>query len=82
MNNELKMGITAKRKNRYVSGRSYHCLNPKCDSQNIEGGDIDVGCTMMWQNITCLDCGLEWDDIYEMAKVEVTHIPEEDKICE
>jgi hypothetical protein len=77
MKGELELGITAERKSDYVM-RSYGlCLNPKCDSGNIEGGDIQMDGMMAWQEITCLDCGVAWDDVYELQSVEVTHIPEE-----
>lgn len=77
MKGELDLGITAEHKSNYVT-RSYGtCLNPKCNSRDIEGGDIQMDGMMAWQEVTCLDCNLRWDDIYELQSVEVTHIPEE-----
>lgn len=58
----------AQRKN-YVENGYSHC--PKCKSSNIEAGSLEVSDNQVWQDVKCLDCGLEYNDIYTLTSVEV-----------
>jgi len=40
---------------------------PRCNSSDITGGNVDVDANTCWQNVTCDDCDLEWDDHYELV---------------
>jgi hypothetical protein len=40
---------------------------PVCHDDQIEGDSIEVDGHTCWQNISCLSCGAEWTDYYELA---------------
>lgn len=46
-----------------------HC--PFCESQDIEGGRIEVDDGGAYQSITCNDCESEWDDAYELDRIVI-----------
>ena len=39
-------------------------LCPKCGSDQVEGGSIDVVGTMTIQGCTCFNCDHDWDEHY------------------
>jgi len=58
-------------KNKYLKC-SHRCLN--CDSDNIEGGSVDVDAGGATQDISCNDCGSSWTDLYVLDTVVNVHI--------
>jgi hypothetical protein len=46
---------------------------PFCLSDNIEGDTLqsDGG---VWQNVRCLDCGGEWQDIYTLTAIDQPYL--------
>lgn len=40
---------------------------PKCGSDQTEGGFVETGVDGAHQPRTCLDCGLEWYDLYKLV---------------
>lgn len=40
---------------------------PRCDSDQIEGGSIDVEGPVAWQRISCTACGLDYQDTYTLS---------------
>lgn len=40
---------------------------PYCGSENIEGGSIDIQGKTAQQEVSCLECGAEWNDVYHLA---------------
>ena len=46
------------------SAISSHC--PVCGSHEIEGGSFDVTARFAAQEVSCLVCGAEWEDLYEL----------------
>ncbi len=43
----------------------YQC--PHCESDDIEGGSVEVDASMAWQPITCNECGATWNDTYKLT---------------
>lgn len=41
-----------------------HC--PQCDSDEIEGDSFDCTGDAVTQEVTCLKCGAEWEDVYTL----------------
>ncbi len=58
-------------KNKYLKA-SHRCLN--CDSDNIEGGSVNVDAGGAIQDIYCNDCGSSWSDLYKLDDVVNVHI--------
>jgi hypothetical protein len=46
----------------------HHC--PYCETEQIEGGNLNTGDCHVWQEIKCLKCGKEWIDVYSLTDVE------------
>jgi transposase-like protein len=49
----------------YVKHRGSKC--PFCQTENIEGGDIDFDSAMMSQKMSCHYCEQEWVDLYSLT---------------
>ena len=45
-----------------------HC--PFCDSDQIEGGFLEMDGSSAWQPVVCNDCGKGWNDIYNLVGYE------------
>lgn len=56
-------------KEAYIKSGYTKC--PKCKSENIEGGSVEIDCNGASQDVTCLDCNAEWTDIYTLTDVEI-----------
>lgn len=39
---------------------------PRCGSQDIEGGRVEIIERLAVQGVRCLDCGEEWDESYRL----------------
>ena len=59
--------ITQAQVTEYVHQGGGHC--PHCGSDQISGGHIEVSGTEAWQEVSCMDCEAEWQDLYEMVGV-------------
>jgi transcription elongation factor Elf1 len=64
-----------KLKNKYLK-KSHCCII--CDSDNIEGGSVDVDAGGATQEITCNNCGAYWHDLYVLDDVVNLHLGGED----
>ena len=53
----------------YVERGGIRC--PFCSSDQIEGGSFDYEGAQVWQKISCLSCGEEWTDVYELRRAEI-----------
>jgi transposase-like protein len=42
-------------------------LCPRCKSKNIEAGEVEAGDVYALQEVTCVDCGKEWNDIFHLV---------------
>lgn len=42
---------------------------PFCGGE-IEAGDLDADGPTAWSDVRCLNCGAEWQDVYELVAVE------------
>lgn len=43
---------------------------PKCKSDQIEGGSIEIEGNTAFQNVQCLDCDFDWNDLYTLTGME------------
>ena len=53
----------------YLRGISNNCLF--CNSLDIEGSSVEIGEHAATQEIVCLSCGKEWQDIYTLTDIQV-----------
>jgi len=58
----------------YVRGKYNKC--PFCDSQDIEGHSWDYNGDWVSQEVTCIECGGCWEDIYSLCHMRVISYPE------
>lgn len=40
---------------------------PYCNSYNIEGQEINIDSGSAWQDVSCNECGQEWQDTYTLT---------------
>lgn len=40
---------------------------PYCGSYNLSGDHVQVDAGSAWQDVTCGDCGKEWQDTYTLT---------------
>ena len=66
-------GEWLKSKERYYLDHSACC--PICNSSSIDGGNLEVDGTSVWQPVTCSECHAEWTDIYHLKSVEIDSYP-------
>lgn len=57
-------------KESYLKCGGIRCLNPECNSDDIEGGFIETDQGTASQKITCNNCGWTWRDVYTLTSVE------------
>jgi hypothetical protein len=51
--------------------RRYSGDCPLCGSEDIVGGDVDVGCYVTIQECYCNACNAEWEDAYTMESSRI-----------
>ena len=52
---------------RYIQAGGVKC--PFCDSQDIEGGAVEIDFGRAYQKVTCKKCGKTWVDGYSLNSV-------------
>jgi hypothetical protein len=52
----------------YLAAGGVHC--PFCHSAQIEGDSFEAEAGTVWQDVRCLDCGEEWQDLYTLTGIE------------
>ena len=62
------MILTKEQKEKYIASGAQHC--PFCESSDISGGRFDAESMECWQEVSCDNCGNEWQDVYKLAFVE------------
>lgn len=60
--------LTKEEKEFYIRGGGNHC--PFCGSIDIEGGHSEADSGFFCQDVTCLSCHKEWQDIYTLTDIE------------
>jgi len=63
--------LTEEQKEKYLRSPD-HC--PVCQSDDIEGGFVEVDCGGAWQNIHCIECGARWADLYMLDAIVDVHV--------
>lgn len=43
---------------------------PQCDSDDIEGGFVEVESRQAWQHVHCHQCGARWTDVFNLRGYE------------
>lgn len=59
--------LTEEQRATYLATRGLLC--PFCETDNIEGGSVEVNDGGAMQECNCADCGEEWTDIYKLINV-------------
>jgi hypothetical protein len=59
------------------------CCCPVCGKHDLEGDSWEFAAGMVWQAVTCLDCGSSWDENYTFRDItDVLNMIEQDKADE
>ncbi len=66
------MAITKQEETEYLARGGVSC--PKCRSQNISGGFIEVAQGQVRQRVSCPNCETQWTDLYCLAGIEETEL--------
>lgn len=40
---------------------------PFCESDQVEGSEINIDTKSAWQEVRCNDCGGDWNDLYQLV---------------
>ena len=59
--------LTEEMKKQYLQRKGICC--PFCGSNNIDAGFFEIDGEGGFQNIRCMDCEGEWNDIYKLVDV-------------
>lgn len=51
----------------YLKKEGVRC--PMCQSDNIEGGQMNIECNVATQEVKCHNCGEEWTDLYTLTNI-------------
>ena len=54
--------------NEYINLSGQYC--PKCRSLSVESGGAELDGATGWANVTCLTCGSQWTDIWELRRYD------------
>jgi len=60
--------LTEQQKAAYLEVRGACC--PRCQSDEISGGHVEINDGFAWQNVDCKACGAEWQDVYSLTSVD------------
>jgi hypothetical protein len=52
----------------YVDGQGIHC--PCCHGTDIEAGEFEADGASAWSQVTYMECGAEWQDVFFLSAVE------------
>lgn len=58
---------------KYLQQGGVNC--PHCQSQDIEGQEVDINAGRAYQNCDCAACGATWTDVYMLADCDHLEIP-------
>lgn len=59
----------------YLDKGGNGCINPKCVSDDISGGPIQMDGDCAWQKCECGVCHVSWQDVYKLSDVENISLP-------
>lgn len=59
--------LTKAQRTAYLRKKGAAC--PYCESNQIEGGDLDFEADKIAQECRCLDCDQRWVDLYKLVDV-------------
>lgn len=62
---------------KYVSAKGTRCLNPACNSSNLEGQGVEIDAGIASQEVICPECGWSWTDLYQLIGVDQNSIETE-----
>lgn len=60
--------LTDEMRKKYLENFGTRC--PFCDSDDIDGEDVQLGQGEIWENLWCNVCKEKWVDIYRLVGVE------------
>ena len=68
---EHKGGLAMLDKKAHIKRKGGSC--PLCGSPSIQGGFVEIETGKAFQKMTCADCEVKWQDIYELIDVRICH---------
>ena len=60
--------LTKAQQEKYIKNGKSQC--PYCESDDIEGNNVEVDSDGCFQSCECHDCNSNWNDIYKFVGVE------------
>ena len=60
--------LTKEQIDKYVKSGGVKC--PKCESEQLEGGQFEADAGFVYQPITCNECGFSYNDTYDLVGVD------------
>jgi hypothetical protein len=51
----------------YIEGGGARC--PFCESEQIEGGPVEIDYGRAFQEMGCIDCDKTWNDVYALTGI-------------
>jgi len=60
--------LTEKKKAKYLEQGGAKC--PHCNSGNLQGDSLQSDGGYVWQDIECLDCDMQWVDVYSLTDID------------
>lgn len=64
--------MTPEQREKYIAQGGVRC--PYCGSEDLDGGSVQIDRGTASQDITCLDCGKEWEDTYVLVNSTVKEV--------
>lgn len=52
---------------KYTYHHGLQCPAPGCRSEDLEGNEISIDGGVATQEMTCLECGASWMDVYKLV---------------
>jgi mannose-1-phosphate guanylyltransferase len=53
----------------YIQNGAGEC--PECGSGDIEGDSVDIVMMQATQQVSCINCDAEWEDVYELSSLRI-----------
>ena len=71
LSGQHKGGLAMLDKKAHIKRKGVSC--PLCGSPSIQGGFVEIETGKAFQKMTCAECEVKWQDIYELIDVTICH---------
>lgn len=69
----VKTELSAADIKKYIEDGGYAC--PFCGSEDMGGDSVSTGGGEASQEMSCPECGAQWNDCYDLVGIEITEAP-------